>query len=88
MDPELSAALVRVADYFEGEARRERRRRNSPLFVKHHSGDGHGRAYVRVLGNMTRKLFRSSLYRTVARTPSVALQQDIDGDQVCEWLKR
>jgi hypothetical protein len=86
MNPELSAALVRVADYFEEIARKEGCR-DSPLVVKHHSVDGHGRAYVRVLGDHTRKLFGSPLYRTVATTASVALQRDIDWQQVREWLK-
>jgi hypothetical protein len=85
-NPKLSAALVLAADYFEEIARREGNT-DSPLVVKRHRGDGHHRAYVRVLGNLTRRLFGNSLYRTVATTASVALQQDIDWQQVREWLK-
>jgi hypothetical protein len=73
-NPELAAALVLVADYFEGVARENM---DSPLVVKRHSADGPGRAYVRVLGALTRKLFGSPLYRTVATTASVALRGDI-----------
>jgi hypothetical protein len=86
MNPELAAAFLLVADHFEGEARRKGNT-DSPLVVKRHRGDGHHRAYVRVLGNLTRRLFGNSLYRTVATTASVALQQDIDWQQVREWLK-
>jgi hypothetical protein len=39
------------------------------------------------VGDHTRKLFGSPLYRTVATTASVALQRDIDWQQVREWLK-
>ena len=87
MNPQLAAALVLVANYFEDEARKEENT-DSPLVVKHHKDDGHGRAYVRVLGGLTRKLFGDSLYRTVATTASVALQQDIDWQQAREWLRR
>jgi hypothetical protein len=83
--PELSAALDRTAEYFEELARKEGNT-DSPLVVKHHSGDGHGRAYVCVLGDFTRKLFGSPLYGTVARTASVALQQKISLQQVRDWL--
>jgi hypothetical protein len=87
MHPDLSAALVRVAHYFEEIARREGRL-DSPLVVRHHSAHSHGRAYVRILGGLTRKLFGTALHRTVATTASVALQQNIDEGQVREWLKR
>jgi hypothetical protein len=85
-NPELSSVLDRAADYFEKIARDEECR-DSPLAVKHHSDDDRGRAYVSVLGDLTRTLFGRSLYRTVSRTASVALQQDIDWQHVREWLK-
>jgi hypothetical protein len=86
-NPELSSVLDRAADYFEKIARDEECR-VSPLVAKHHSGDGHGRAYVRVLGDLTRTLFGSPLYGTVAKTASVALQQKISLQQVRDWLTR
>src|SRR5262249_37771802 len=61
MDPELAAALIRVADHYEEVAQREGRL-NSPLVVKHHSNDDHARAYVLALGQLTRKLFAGALY--------------------------
>jgi hypothetical protein len=85
-NPELSSALDRAAEYFE-ELAREEGNTDSPLVVKRHSVDGRGRAYVRVLGDHTRKLFSSPLYRTVATTASVALQQEIGPQQVRDWLK-
>jgi hypothetical protein len=88
--PELSSALNRAADYFEETARKEGNI-DSPLVVKRHSkrhsDDDRGRAYVRVLGDFTRKLFGCPVYRVVATTASVALQQSIDKPQVREWLK-
>ena len=59
-----------AADHFEGEACREGNT-DSPLIVKRHSDDDRGRAYVRVLGALTRKLFGSPLFGTVATTASV-----------------
>jgi hypothetical protein len=87
MNPELAAALLIAADHFEGEACREGNT-DSPLIVKRHSDDDRGRAYVRVLGALTRKLFGSPLFGTVATTASVALQQEINWQQVREWLRR
>jgi hypothetical protein len=86
-DPELARALLSVADYFEECARKVIRCRYSPLIVKHRHKDDQARAYVRVLGDHTRTLFGSALYRTVATTASVALQQKIDWQQVRQWLK-
>jgi hypothetical protein len=86
MNPELSKALARVADHFEEVARREGRL-DSPLVVKHHNIDDTVRAYVRVLGAVTHKLFGASLYGTIARTASVALQREISWQQVRNWLK-
>jgi hypothetical protein len=83
---ELAAALDRTAEYFEELARKEGNT-DSPLVVKLHRGNGHHRAYVRVLGDLTHKLFRGPLYGTVATTASVALQQKISRQQVRDWLK-
>jgi hypothetical protein len=85
--PELAPVPVFVAEWLEGMARLAGNT-ESPLVVKHHSGgDESGRAYVLVLGNLTRKLFGSPLRGTVARTSSVALQKEIDGQQVRDWLR-
>jgi hypothetical protein len=86
MNPDLAAALDIVARHFDEVARREGRL-DSPPIVKHHGEDDVARAYVRVLGHLTRKLFGSTLLRTVARTASVALDQDIDQQQVRDWTK-
>jgi hypothetical protein len=71
MNPELSAALVRVAYHFEEIARREGGT-DSPLVVTHHGGDGHGRAYVRVLGDLTKFAASPRLAKAVTAT-SVSL---------------
>ena len=87
MRPELAAALVLVANHFEEVAHKEGNT-DSPLVVKHHHNiNDEARAYVRVLGGLTRKLFGIALYRTVATTASVALQQEISLQQVRDWLK-
>jgi hypothetical protein len=84
VNPELAAAFDLVANHFDEAARREKRL-GSPVIVKHHSEDDVSRAYVRVLGHATRKLFGSTLVRTVARTASVALDQEIGWRQVRNW---
>jgi hypothetical protein len=86
MDPGLIAALDVVAQHFGKGARREGNL-DSPLVVKHHYGDDVARAYVRVLSQVTRELFGTTLFRTVATTASVALGRKIDGRQVRNWTK-
>jgi hypothetical protein len=85
MIPELKVALLLVADHFEEVAQTEQGT-TSPLTVKHHNADDPIRAYVRVLGAFTQRHFHSPLYRTVATTASVALQKEIDWNQVRHWL--
>jgi hypothetical protein len=87
MDPNLAAALDLVASHFD-EVTRKESRLDSPLIVKHHGKDDVARAYVRVLGYLTRKLFGSTLVRTVATTASVALDQEIGWRQVRNWTKQ
>lgn len=82
--PELEAALLRSADYLDHVARQESRL-DSPLIVQHHNKDDAARAYVRVLGHLTREVFGRTLFRTVATTASVALERDIDWRQVRNW---
>lgn len=84
MNPDLAAALVRVADHFDDVAR-QRGRLDSPLVVSHHGKDDEARAYVRVLGTRTRELFGNTLYGTVATTASVALKRKIGWRQVRQW---
>jgi hypothetical protein len=84
-DPGKAAAFDVVASMFDEIARREGHL-DSPLVVKHHSVDDVARAYARVLGHATRELFGSPLYRTVATTASVALDQYIDPQQVRGWI--
>lgn len=86
MNPDLAAALDRVARHFDEVARKEGRL-DSPLVVKHHSKNDQVRAYVRLLGNTTKRLFGSTLFRTVATTASVALDQGISWQQVRDWAK-
>lgn len=84
MDPNLAAALDLVARHFDEVARKEGRL-DSPRIVKHHGKDDATRAYVRVLGHLTRELFGSTLFRTVATTASVALERRIEWQQVRRW---
>jgi len=86
MNPDLAAAASAMARHFEERARREGNL-DSPLIVKHHSGDDVTRAYVRILGHVTRELFGSTLYGTVAKTASVALGQGVGLQQVRDWTK-
>jgi hypothetical protein len=85
--PDLATALVRVANYFDHVARQEARV-DSPLVVQRHNkkrSDDQARAYVRVLGHLTRDLFGSVLTRTVATTATVALERSITERQVRNW---
>jgi hypothetical protein len=86
MNPELATAYDLVATRFDEIARREGNL-DSPLIVKQHSHDDVARAYVRTLGHVVRKLFRSPLYGTVARIASVALDRKIHLQQVRDWMK-
>jgi hypothetical protein len=86
MNPDLTGALDIVARHFDEVARRKSSL-DSPLIVKHHGEEDVARAYVRVLGHLTRRLFGSTLVRTVATTASVALGRDIDWRLVRNWTK-
>jgi hypothetical protein len=86
MNPDLMTALQIVACDFDEMARRQGCL-DSPMVVRRHGQNDHVRAYVRVLGNLTEKLFGSVLLRTVARTAAVALQERIDWPQVRHWMK-
>jgi hypothetical protein len=83
-DPELAAALARTAAYYEKLAHE-----NPPgaYLVKNRTKNDQARAYVRALCDLTKKSFHNPLYRTVARTASVALQREIGWQQVRDWLK-
>ena len=86
MKPELMPALDAVAQHFDAVAGKEGNLK-SLLVVKGHRGDGVARAYVRVLGQVTRELFGTTLFRTVATTASVALGRKIEWPQVRNWTK-
>jgi hypothetical protein len=61
---------------------------DSPLTVKRHGSDAEARAFVLLLGSLTRKLFGRISYRTVATIVSVALGREITWHQVREWTAR
>jgi hypothetical protein len=85
-NPELAQYCVRERFYFD-QIERDRGNTSSPLMVKYHSYNPIGRAYVRVVGQKVRELFGSSLFGTVAITASVALNQEIQWQQVRNWTK-
>lgn len=84
MNLDLAAALDMVARHFD-EVAREKGRLDSPLIVKHHGKDDEVRAYVSVLGDATKRLFGSTLLRTVATVATVALERPINWHQVRKW---
>jgi hypothetical protein len=83
-DPELAAALVRTAAYFEKRGR-EAHPLGAHYLVKHRTKHDPARVYVRTLRDLTKKLFRNSLDGTVATTASIALNQKITRRQVRNW---
>jgi hypothetical protein len=83
-EPSLSLAFELVAGFFEKEARREER--TDPRFlVKNRIKDDQARAYVRMLADLTRRIFGATLYRTVATVATVALGRPIGWQQVRNW---
>jgi hypothetical protein len=80
-------ALDMAAGLLEERARWWEGNPDSPLIVGYHTEDAVARGYVRVLGDLTRRLFGSTLRRTVATTASVALNREIDAQQVREWTR-
>jgi hypothetical protein len=84
---QLAAALELVAKYFSASAVKLSRAQ-SPLFVKHRTKDDEARAYVRVVGDETKKLFGSTLFRTVATVATIALQRPVDWRQVRKWCDK
>ena len=86
-NPQSAAAVDQTAQLLEQQAAWWQGKLNSPRIVKQHGGDDVGRAYVRMLGHTTRKLFRSPMYRTVATAASVALDRKIGWLQVRDWTK-
>lgn len=86
MNPELAAAASLMSGYFVEKAR-QAENLDSPLVVQHHSDDAVARAYVRMLGDLTKKLFGSVLRNTIATTASIALQREVTEWQVRNWMK-
>jgi hypothetical protein len=84
MNPALAAAADMLARHFDEFARKEGRL-DSPMVVGHHGKDDSARAYVRVLGDTTKRLFGGVLFGTVATTATVALQRPVRWQQVRKW---
>jgi hypothetical protein len=84
-NPELAAALELVANHFAAVAEECRRWDLSPLTVKNCTENDVAKAYVRLLGNETRRLFGSTLYGILATTAAVALDHDVSDRQVRGW---
>jgi hypothetical protein len=83
---ELAAALERVAQHFETVARRWDRIDERRLIGKR-SRDDDARAYVRVLGDVTEKLFGTTLYRSVATVATIALGRNMSWGLVRQWCE-
>jgi hypothetical protein len=83
-DQTLAAAFILVAEWFENSARREESIPPTSL-VKNRIRDHGVRAYVRMLGRVTHRLFGATLYRTVAVTATVSLGRPIEWQQVRNW---
>jgi hypothetical protein len=59
----------------------------APLVVSKDYGNRDARGYARVLATETRKLFGTTLIRTLATTASVALSKEITPVQVRKWVE-
>src|SRR5262249_5359925 len=58
----------------------------NPLIVKRDHGNLQARGYVRMLATEAHKLFgKRALYRTLARVASVAMEKEVDHEQVKKW---
>lgn len=84
---QLAAALALVAKHFDTAAENTLKLQ-SPLFIKHRIRDEEARAFVRLLGDETKRLFGNTLYRTVATVATIALQRPLDWRQVRKWCDR
>jgi hypothetical protein len=84
MNPDLVAAADMLAHHFDAVAQKERRL-DSPLVVGRYGKDDAARAYVRLLGDTTKRLFGDTLLRTVATTATVALQRPVRWQRVRQW---
>jgi hypothetical protein len=73
---EIEAALVKL------------KAAEAPLVVSKDYGNREARGYVRVLAAETRKLFGTTLIRTLATTASVALSTKVTPTQVRKWTQR
>lgn len=83
-NPNLSKAFAQVEDYFETDAQATKRI-DLRRFVKNHTKDDDARAYVRMLGHETQRLFGATLYRTVATVATIVLARRIEWRQVRNW---
>jgi hypothetical protein len=83
--PDDAKALARVADIFDGHAR-VLEEMDSRRFVKNRTKDDEARAYVRMIGGVTRRISGGRvLYKTVATVATIALQRPVDWQQVRKW---
>jgi hypothetical protein len=86
-DPELAAALAASAAYFEEWAKvLSNANMNSPYLVERATGDRDDtRVQVRHVATVTREIFGSFMYGTVATTASVAKGSSITWKNVENW---
>jgi hypothetical protein len=86
-DPDLAAALSLSAAYFEEWAKiLKNSNMNSPYLVERATGGSDDiRAQVRHVATVTREMFGSFMYRTVATAASVATGSAISWKQVANW---
>jgi hypothetical protein len=73
---EIAGALTKLKDI------------EAPLVVSKDYGNRGARGYVRMLATETRKLFGTTLIRTLATTASVALSKKVTPTQVRKWTER
>jgi hypothetical protein len=60
----------------------------APLVISKDYGNRHARGYIRMLATETRRLFGTTLTRSLARTASVALMKEVGPNQVRKWAER
>jgi hypothetical protein len=86
---EHSANIKRAAYFWESFAAAISRglANGHPLIIERSHGNEPARAYVGMLERETRKIFKSSLYGTLATVASVALSQKVTKDQVVFWCR-
>lgn len=86
VDTELAQALAIVGEYFEEQGQLQER---NPYIVERSSGlrgeDDEIRVRTRLIGKATHSIFGSTLYGTVAKVASVAMQTSVSEKNVQNW---